>query len=321
MELKEILKNIKSLEELKIEKHNYFGPNSKIAKLKNELKNSTSVEEKKRLGFQLHNLLKEGEELFEQAYDDLYKKNIEDKIKNEFIDLTEPNTIYGTYHPITLVIKRFKEFLMNRSFYEVKGSIVVNELWNFDKLNMPKNHPSREMQDSLFIDKDWLLRTHNTSTTIKELNNKSNKEFGCFAIGPVFRNDDDDLTHSHQFHQIDFIATGKDMNFAKLLTFLKDMLEYVFEKKLELRFRPSYFPFTEPSVEVDIFENNKWIEILGAGLFNPEVMSKAKFNTDFDCMAGGIGLDRIAMIKYKIKDIRFLYKNDFRFLNQFKDID
>ena len=173
------------------------------------------------------------------------------------------------------------------------------------------------MQDSLYFNPELLLRTHNTGFTARELDENKNKAFKHFAIGSVYRNDEDDRTHSHQFMQADFVAVGH-YSFPNLIWTLKSLLSYVLEREVELRLRPSYFPFTEPSVEVDILHNGEWLEVLGSGILHRNVFKAAGYTNDMNGIAGGVGIERIAMLKYNVKDIREFYTNDLRFINQFK---
>ncbi|MBG0730781.1 hypothetical protein [Mycoplasma sp. 'Moose RK'] len=222
------------------------------------------------------------------------------------------------YHSlITEIANKIAEWLSNQGYYRVIESEITSFQENFFSLNMDSNHPAAEPWQSLVFNHSSLLRTHNTGISFRELASSPNKNFAFFSYGKVFRNDAEDQTHTHQFNQLDLIATG-DFAAGNLIATIRALLTHVFDKDMEIRFRPSYFPFTQPSFEVDIFFNDQWIEVLGCGILHPKVMQNAGF-TDYKirALAAGIGLERIAMIKYQINDIREFYKNDLRFLKQF----
>ncbi|MDJ1645942.1 phenylalanine--tRNA ligase subunit alpha [Mycoplasma phocimorsus] len=315
MEIK--LENIKTLEDLKNAKNKVYGPGSEIANLKNSIK-SVSIEERKIIGKKLSELNAYYEHLFQQAAINVEENRINELMENDKIDMFEPVNLIGSIHPLKLIENRLRTWFLNHNYYESKYSEIESDLYNFERLNITKDHPARDMQDSLYIDEETLLRTHNTGMSARELEINKNKSFYSYAIGKVYRNDEDDATHSHQFTQLDFVGVG-EISFSQLIETLKDLLTYVLETNIEIRLRPSYFPFTEPSVEVDVWYNNCWIEILGAGMVHPEVMKAAGYTNNMNGFAAGLGIERIAMIKYNIKDIREFYINDLRFLNQFKN--
>lgn len=317
-------KNIKinTLEELKIVKSEFYSRKSELSSLIEELKKA-SKEEKSLIGKKINLLKHEAENFFELKKDELQKKALLEKVQEEYVDIYEEVNFSSSLHPLTLIENRFRSWFFSNGYYEVIGSEITTDNINFELLNIPKHHPSRDMQDSLYLEKkengdQLLLRTHNTGFSVIELNKNKNKKFAAFAIGKVYRNDEDDNTHSHQFSQVDVIVAGKN-NFANLIWSLKSLLSYVFEEEVKIRLRPSYFPFTEPSCEVDIFYKNKWIEVLGSGIMHENVMKMAGYTNDYNALAWGVGIERIAMIKYGIDNIRELYKNDIRFLNQFNN--
>ncbi|WAM00721.1 phenylalanine--tRNA ligase subunit alpha [Mycoplasmopsis felis] len=311
------LEDINTLEDLKQAKAQVYGNKGEIFELQNQLKTSP-IELKKELGQKINLLKKQYEDFFEQADLRIKEIQINNKINSEFIDISEPVNKQGSIHPITIVEERLKEWFIQRGYYQRQEGEIVSDLYNFEQLNIPKDHPARTMHDSLYIDKNTLLRTHNTGITAKILQENPNKEIAVFALGKVYRNDEDDATHSHQFTQLDFVSVGK-VSFPNLIWTLKSLLSYVLEEEVEIRLRPSYFPFTEPSVEVDVFYKNKWIEILGAGMLHPNVLKLAGYTNDYNGFAAGLGIERITMIKYGFTDIRDLYKNDLRILEQFNN--
>ncbi|VEU78213.1 phenylalanine--tRNA ligase subunit alpha [Mycoplasmopsis columbinasalis] len=308
---------IKTLEELKQAKNQIYGDNSEFQTLQNKVR-SASPEEKKELGKQLSELKKFYEQKIKEAEAQIERYKLEEAISKEFVDVTTPVHKVGTLHPITLIENKLRDWFYQNGYFEATAGEITTDLYNFEKLNIPQNHPARDMQDSLYINEKILLRTHNTGISAQELEKRANQPANVFAIGKVYRNDEDDTTHSHQFTQLDFISVG-NVSFANLKWTLESLLSYVFETQVKVRMRPSYFPFTEPSVEVDVFYKNKWIEILGAGMIHKNVLRAAGYTNNMSAFAAGIGLERLAMIKYEIKNIREFYKNDLRTLNQFNN--
>ncbi|AAT27803.1 phenylalanine--tRNA ligase subunit alpha [[Mycoplasma] mobile] len=311
---------IETLEDLKIAKSNFLNNDLELKQLMNDLK-LASKEQKASIGQKINFYKQEIEQFFLTKKEEIEKKEVLKKIQDEFIDVFEEVNFSSSLHPLTLIENRFRTWFLNNGYYETEGSEITTDKINFELLNIPKDHPSRDMQDSLYLEKEQngdqlLLRTHNTGFSIIELIKNKNKAFSAFSIGKVYRNDEDDNTHSHQFSQVDVIVAGK-YNFPNLMWLLKSLLSYVFEEEVKIRLRPSYFPFTEPSCEVDVFYKNKWIEVLGSGIIHENVMKAAGYTNDMNALAWGIGIERIAMIKYGIDNIREFYKNDIRFLKQF----
>lgn len=306
---------INNIEDLKKLKANLYNNESEIFKLQQQIK-TASIEQKKELGKQINILKKQYEDFFGKAEQKIKWLEINQKINSEYVDINIPNLKPGSLNPITIIEERLKDWFIQHGYYQQFDTEIVSDLYNFEKLNIPNDHPARGMHDSLYINATTLLRTHNTGISAKVLEENKNKELGTFSIGKVYRNDEDDATHSHQFTQLDFVAVGK-LSFPNLIWTLKSLLSYVLEQEINLRLRPSYFPFTEPSVEVDIHYNNRWIEILGAGMLHPKVLELAGYTNDFNGFAAGLGIERITMIKYGFNDIRDLYKNDLRIMEQF----
>ncbi len=313
------LSHIKTLEELKLEKNKFYGKDGEIKKLQNTIK-EVGPSEKGKIGKQITELKTIAEKAFTDKMKEIELNAIAEKVNKEWIDVTEPMKQSGSLHPLTLVANRARHWLNQNGYFETIGSEIETDEYNFERLNIPKDHPARDMQDSLYINKDTLMRTHNTGFTARTLNEHANKSFAEFAIGKVYRNDDDDQTHSHQFTQIDLANIGY-VSFPNLIWTIKSLVSYILEEEVAIRLRPSFFPFTEPSVEVDIYYKERWIEVLGAGILNENVLRMAGYTNDMNGFALGIGVERIAMIKYGINDIREFYQNDLRFLNQFKEAE
>ncbi len=227
--------------------------------------------------------------------------------------------VSGTLHPIN----QTKDFLLNLlnqfGFQEVQGPEIESEEFNFDMLNIKKSHPARQMHDTFYIEnKSKVLRTHTSPVQIRSML-KSKPPFAFSSAGKVYRKDDD-ATHLPMFHQIEGIYVDKDVNFANLKDLINKIMLSLFGENVEIRFRPSYFPFTEPSAEVDILsENGKWLEILGCGVINPVVLENCNIDSNiYSGLALGLGIERIAMLKYQVSDIREFYKSNLDFLGQFK---
>jgi len=225
----------------------------------------------------------------------------------------------GGLHPITQV----KDFLLNLlkeiGFNEVDGPEIESEEYNFDMLNIKESHPARQMHDTFYVEnKTSVLRTHTSPVQIRSMLNSS-PPLAIISAGKVYRKDDD-ATHLPMFHQVEGIYVNKEVNFAQLKDLIYKIVYGIFGKEVKIRFRPSYFPFTEPSAEVDILsENGKWLEILGCGIVNPIVLDNCKIDTKkFSGLAFGLGVERIAMLKYEVNDIRDFYKSNLDFLRQFK---
>ncbi len=236
-------------------------------------------------------------------------KNIKPKINFE----------QGTEHPINTTLNFIIEFLESFGFQTIDGPEIETEEYNFDMLNIKKTHPARQMHDTFYIDKNsYLLRTHTSPVQIRAM--KSNRPpFSYISGGKVYRKDDDS-THLPMFHQIEGIHIDKEVNFAELKDLIYKIIYSLFGEDTLIRFRPSYFPFTEPSAEVDIMsDNGKWLEVLGCGIVNPIVLENCEISSeDYSGLAFGLGIERIAMLKYGVNDIRDFYKSNLDFLKQFK---
>ena len=311
-----ILDKIKTFEDLKREKSLIFGQKGLISKLRTQLKLAPN-NEKKDIGKQIQDIKLAANNIFSQAIKIINDKEIENQMENEWEEVTLPVNIHSSLHPISKIIKLMNEWFTQNGYYNDHSNEVESDEYNFEKLNIPENHPARDMHDTFYISKLYLLRTHNTGSTARMIEKMQNKPFSSFTIGKVYRNDTDDSTHSHQFTQCDFVSTG-DVSFANLKWTLNSFITYIFGKDIKTRMRPSYFPFTEPSLEFDIYYKGKWLEILGAGMLNINLFKAASIKGNMRGFAAGIGIERIAMIKYNISDIRDLYNNDLRFLSQFK---
>lgn len=259
------------------------------------------------------------------------------RLAQEWIDITLPATqiANGNMHPLTLVQHAIEDVFRNMGYQVVEGPEVELDLYNFERANIPANHPARDMQDTFYFDTEWLLRTHTTAIQTRTLEAMAPQTpVMVVCPGKVYRRDDDDATHSHQFTQIEGLVIGEGVTLANLKGTLELMAKTMFGQTRQIRFRPSYFQFTEPSVEVDVTchicngkgcsvcKGTGWIEILGAGMVHPKVLDMAGYDSKtVSGFAFGLGVERVAMLKYGIDDIRHFYTNDLRFLTTFKRFD
>lgn len=326
-QLQNQLKNIKNEKEAYAIKNIFFKKN--ISPLYIWLKNAKD-EEKKILGKQINTFKQQIEDVFNAELHRILDTENATKHLN-LIDLNIDTSYYysGAFNPIEIMNQKIIKFFEKFDFDIVHGNEVVDTKYNFDYLNFDEDHPGRLTSESFYFDQHTMLRAHNTASTAEQmhLHNKS-KDLRILTWGSVYRNDDDDLSHSHQFNQIDIVWIKEGLNVSNLKWIMTALLQYLYGKDVKIRFRLSYFVFTEPSFEVDIqcpvchgkgcslCKKSGWIEILGAGMLHQNVLKSAGFKINSG-IAAGIGIDRLAMIKYGINDIRDIYSNDFRFINQF----
>lgn len=243
---------------------------------------------------------------------------IEDRLKSEAIDVTLParGQQPGSLHPITHTFDEIQSLLERAGFEVVEGPEIEDNYHNFEALNIPENHPARAMHDTFYIGDNMLLRTHTSPVQVRVMQN-GRPPFRFIAPGRVYRCDSD-MTHTPMFHQVEGLLVDEHVTFAQLKGLLVDFLHNFFEPGVQIRFRPSYFPFTEPSAEVDIMSASGWLEILGCGMVHPFVLENVGIDSErYTGFAFGMGVERLAMLKYKIDDIRIFFENDLRFLKQF----
>jgi phenylalanyl-tRNA synthetase alpha chain len=254
------------------------------------------------------------------------------KLASETLDVTLPGRAvnHGTKHPITKVIDEAKQIFLGLGFEVAEGPEIESDYYNFEALNLPKDHPARDMQDTFYINPEIVLRTQTSGVQVHSMEEKQGElPVKVICPGKVYRKDDD-ATHSPMFHQIEGLLVDKNIRMSDLNGLLLSFCQEMFGKDTKIRMRPSYFPFTEPSVEIDISccmchgegcrmcSNTGWLEILGAGMVHPNVLRAGGYNPDeVSGFAFGLGVERIAMLKYGINDLRLMYENDLRFLKQF----
>jgi phenylalanyl-tRNA synthetase alpha chain len=312
------------LETLRETKVKYLGKKGEITSVLRGM-GSLPAEERPLVGALVNDIRENLSTLFDQAEADLEHAAIQAKLANETVDVTLPGVAFplGSVHPINAIIEQIEDIFIGMGFQIAEGSEVETDYYNFEMLNLPKDHPARDMQDSFYITPETLLRTHTSSVQVRTMLSKEGEvPVRIICPGKVYRRDDDDATHSHQFTQIEGLVVDSGVSMSELHGVLLTLIRKLFGEETEVRLRPSYFPFTEPSVEVDIFHPEKgWIEILGAGMVHPGVLTKAGYDAErYTGFAFGIGVERIAILKYDIDDIRHFYQNDLRFIKQFKSV-
>jgi len=288
--------------------------------------------ERKKIAFNLNLIKDELQNLITVKVDNIERKEINQKLEKEKIDITLPERTFvqGKIHPVSQVIDEISSIFSEVGFSVEEGPDVENEYNNFTALNTPDNHPARDMHDTFYLDdkREFLLRTHTSPVQIRTMLNDK-PPFKIIAPGRTYRSDSDQ-THAPMFHQVEGLHIDKDINMGHLKGCLDYFIKEFFEvDKIKMRFRPSHFPFTEPSAEVDIGyeikdgkivvgEGDRWLEILGCGMVHPNVLKNVKVNPkEFQGYAFGIGIDRLAMLKYGINDLRAFFDCDYRWLNHF----
>ncbi|MFA5720631.1 MAG: phenylalanine--tRNA ligase subunit alpha [Acholeplasmataceae bacterium] len=297
-----------------------IGKKSELSSLMATLR-ELPVEQKKEYGQLINSQKQVLEDLFETKRNEIKQAALKEKLAKEDMDVTIPgiNLSDGSHHLLNQVIQDFETLFIGLG-YEIKdGPEVESDLYNFEMLNLEKGHPARAMQDSFYINPETLLRTHTSPVQARTMLESKGKPIQIICPGKVYRRDDDDQYHSHQFMQIEGLVIGKDINMTHLKATLLAITKHFFGEDKDIRLRPSYFPFTEPSVEVDVYNGETYIEILGAGMVHPNVLKMGGYDPNvFSGFAFGIGVERVAMLKYGIDDIRLFYTNDIRFLKQYK---
>ncbi|MBO5577981.1 MAG: phenylalanine--tRNA ligase subunit alpha [Bacilli bacterium] len=317
------------LQELKIK---FLAKKSVLMSLLSTL-GSLPPEERKEMGQKLNEIKAKIAIAIETKENELRKLELEKKLKSETIDISLPSkrVELGGQNPFYVVRDEIIDIFLNMGFEVADGPEVETDLFNFELLNIPQDHPARDMQDTFYISDSVLLRTHTSPVQAHTMKAAEGKPIRIICPGKTYRRDDDDATHSHQFAQIEGLVIDKDINIGHLKATLELFAKKMFGEKREIRLRPSYFPFTEPSVEVDITcancdgkgcsmcKGTGYIEILGGGMVHPNVLKMNGYDPDkYSGFAFGIGIERVAILRYGIDDIRKFYQNDIRFLRQYR---
>ena len=309
-------KTLNNLEKLRVK---YLGKKGHITSQLKKL-GSMKIDQKPSFGQEINKIKNQIEAKVKAKKIELKKSSIAKNIATQSIDITLPGrkSLTGSIHPITTTLSDIENIFLNAGFLVEDGPEIEDEHHNFTALNIPENHPARAMHDTFYFDNNLLLRTHTSPIQIRSME-KQGVPIKIIAPGKVFRRDSD-LTHIPMFHQIEGLVIDQGINFTHLKGILHEFINCFFEQPMELRFRPSYFPFTEPSAEVDILsEDGKWLEILGCGMVHPKVLDLLELDSEkYTGYAFGMGVERLAMLKHEIKDIRLFYDNDLNFLEQFK---
>lgn len=293
-------------------KKGYFS--QQMAKLRD-----VSVAERPIMGQKINNAKQEVVNALNERRTFFDMKEITAKLENERIDVTLPGKTMpsGGLHPITCTINRLKSFFGDLGFLVKKGPEIEDAYHNFDALNIPPHHPARAGHDTFWFDSDKLLRTQTSNVQIRTMQTDK-PPIRMISSGRTYRNDYDQ-THTPMFHQLEGLFVDKNISFTHLKGMIDDFLHYFFENNVEVRFRPAYFPFTEPSAEVDIKgKNGKWLEVLGCGMVHPNVLKNVNIDPSvYSGFAFGMGIERLTMLRYGVTDLRSFFENDVRFLKQF----
>lgn len=328
---KKIVSNLNELNDLKVK---YLGKKGLITELNQEIRNIPN-EEKKEFGQKVNELRTLFNDFYEEKKTYFEEEILNEKLKNEAIDITLPSKKVkrGSKHPMTRITEQFEDLFVSMGYTVYEGPEIESDENCFQKLNLPKGHPARDAQDTFYLKDEYenfLLRSQTSTAQVRAM--EENTEKGPIRIvcpGKVYRRDED-ATHSHQFMQIEGLVIDEGVSMADLKGTLETFCKRILGEKTNVRFRPSFFPFTEPSVEVDVTcfkcggkgcplcKQTGWIEVLGAGMVHPNVLEMSGYDsTKYQGFAFGTGMDRFAMFKYGIPDIRTIYGNDIRFIEEF----
>ena len=307
----------KSLSDLDHAKAKFIGKSGAITDAMRQL-SSIPKEEKPKVGAEINSIKQAIEALLAVRKDEIQSEAMESQLKSELIDVTLPGTKQstGSLHPISITLQRVETLFRSIGFDIATGPEIEDDYHNFTALNIPESHPARAMHDTFYID-HHVLRTHTSPVQVRYM--KTNQPpLKIISPGRVYRVDSD-ATHSPMFHQVEGLWIDEKASFANLKGLLQDFLQSFFEDdNLTIRFRPSFFPFTEPSAEIDMSWNGGWLEIGGCGMVHPEVLKQVDINYDkFQGFAFGLGVERLAMLRFGINDLRPFFNNDLRFLKQF----
>lgn len=324
--------DLKALTELRV---TYLGKKGPITELLRGM-GALSAEERPVVGQLVNDVRDELTTAIEEKQEQLERVELEQRLQAEKIDVTLPARRFGrgAAHPLTRVIEEIEDIFIGMGFTIAEGPEVEQDYYNFEALNLPKDHPARDMQDSFYITDEILLRTHTSPVQVRTMEKMQGKTpVKIICPGVVYRRDDDDATHSHMFTQVEGLLIGEGVRMSDLKGILLNFAQKMFGSDVNIRLRPSFFPFTEPSAEVDVTcaqchgagcrvcKQTGWLEILGSGMVHPRVLSMSGYDPEVVTgFAFGMGVERIAMLKYGIEDIRHFYTNDLRFLRQFNQV-
>ncbi|SMO45149.1 phenylalanyl-tRNA synthetase, alpha subunit [Balnearium lithotrophicum] len=321
--------NLQDVENLRVE---YLGRKGKVTELLKKIP-TLPPEERRDFGRACNQLKGELERALKEKIKEFKEKEKLERLRKEKIDVTLPGRRkpLGALHPVTKTLKEIVKIFTSMGFSIAEGPEIETDFYNFEALNIPKGHPAREMQDTFYISDEIVLRTHTSPVQVRVME-KHQPPIQIIAPGKVYRKDAD-VTHTPMFHQVEGLMVDRSVTFSDLKGVLELFLKEIFGSDTKVRFRPSYFPFTEPSAEVDIgcvicggkgckvCKGTGWLEILGCGMVDPAVFKSVNINPEvYQGFAFGMGVERIAMLKYGIDDLRLFFENDLRFLRQFKGV-
>lgn len=329
-EAEKLFKDVDDLDRLEDLRIEFLGKKGRITDVLRQM-GKIPAEERPVIGQIANQLKAKLNELIQLKKNELEELIREKRLAEEKIDITLPGAgpEIGHYHPLTQIINEVKDVFIGLGFTIAEGPEIETEYNNFEALNVPEHHPARDLQDTFYIDDKYLLRTHTSPVQIRTLA-RQKPPIRVIAPGRVYRSDELDASHSPVFHQVEGLVIDKDISFSDLKGTIELFVKAIYGENRSLRFRPSYFPFTEPSAEVDIScivcggkgcrlcSHTGWLEVMGSGMVHPNVLEMAGLDTRvYSGFAFGMGWDRVAMLKYGIDDIRLFFENDRRFLHQF----
>ena len=306
----------KALDQIRVD---YLGKKGRLTELLKGL-GQLSPEERPKAGAAINQAKQAVQKAIHARSTDLEQIALEAKLASESIDVTLPGRgeVLGGLHPVSRTLKRIEDFFATVGFNVETGPEIEDDYHNFEALNIPPHHPARAMHDTFYFGPDQLLRTQTSDVQIRTMERRD-PPLRIIAPGRVYRCDSD-MTHTPMFHQVEGLLVDETASFTDLKSILYDFLHHFFETDFDIRFRPSYFPFTEPSAEVDIQIGNdgRWFEVLGCGMVHPNVLEKVGIDSEkYTGYAFGMGVERLTMLRYGVKDLRMFFENDLRFLRQF----
>jgi len=321
-----------TLQELNEWKVKYLGKKGEFSAIQRGM-GAVSPEERPVIGQLVNEVRAALEGAYNEKEEGFKRAERNKRLAEESVDVTLPGRkiAMGSEHPLNRVIRDIEEIFLGLGFQIAEGPEVEFDYYNFEAMNVPKNHPARDMQDTFYVSEEILMRTHTSPVQARTLEKEYPNPVRVIVPGRVYRRDDDDATHSHAFMQIEGLVVDRGIRMSDLKGILLNFAQQIFGNDAKIRMRPSYFPFTEPSTEVDVTchvchgdgcrvcKDTGWIEILGAGMVHPSVLEKAGYDTnEFTGFAFGMGVERMAMLRYGVEDIRHFYTNDVRLMKQFQ---
>lgn len=326
----DVIENLKDMQQVENARIKYLGKKGELTAILKQM-GKLSAEERPVIGQLANEIRAELDKKITDKTKKLKEAALNEKLKNEAIDVTMPgeSVELGHIHPLTAVLNELKDIFIGMGFNIAEGPEVEKDYYNFEALNIPKDHPARDTQDTFYIDENIVLRTQTSPVQIRVMEN-TEPPIRIIAPGRVYRSDAVDATHSPLFHQVEGLVVDKGINMADLKGTLEAFAKRLYGEETKIRLRPHHFPFTEPSCEIDVScfkcggkgcpmcKGEGWIEILGGGMVHPKVLKNGGIDPEvYSGFAFGVGLERLTMFKYNIDDMRLLYENDLRFLSQF----